>query len=175
MPRPAEIEVEEWPAPKSGHTRFRALGEAGKPAFLPQRADAVAASCQDLVRIALVANVEDQPVMRGFEHLVDGNRQFDHAETGSQMPAGARHRVDHLGTQFLCKLRQQLVVDGLQVGWEPDGVQEWCYGRVCHVMPHSLSGRSPEKLMCKPGLTSEIRSGRTCHSLVCRPFLERRL
>jgi hypothetical protein len=79
------------------------------------------------VRIALVPNVEDQPVVRRVEHLVDGNRQFDHAEPGAQMPAGSRHRVDHLGTQFLGKLRQLLVVDGFQVGWEPDGVQKRGY------------------------------------------------
>ena len=42
---------------------LRPLGEAGKPAALAQRADAVAPPRQDLVRIGLVADVPDQPVI----------------------------------------------------------------------------------------------------------------
>ena len=37
-----------------------ALGEAGEAAALAQRADAVAAAGQDLVRIGLMADVPDQ-------------------------------------------------------------------------------------------------------------------
>ena len=40
-----------------------AAGEAGQPALLAQRADAVAAAGQDLVRIGLVADIPDQPVV----------------------------------------------------------------------------------------------------------------
>ena len=40
-----------------------ALGEAGQPAALAQRADAVAPAGQDLVRIGLVADIPDQPVV----------------------------------------------------------------------------------------------------------------
>ena len=42
---------------------FGAPGEAGKPALLAQRADAVAPAGQDLVRIGLVADIPDQPVV----------------------------------------------------------------------------------------------------------------
>ena len=71
-----------------------ALGEAGQAAALAQRADAVAPAGQDLVRIGLVADVPDQPVVRRVEHVVQRHRQFDHAEAGAEMPAGDRHRVD---------------------------------------------------------------------------------
>ena len=77
-----------------------AAGEAGKPVFLAQRADAVAPAGQDLVRIALMADIPDQPVIRRVEDVVHGDRQFDHAETGAEMSAGVRHGVDHLGAQF---------------------------------------------------------------------------
>ncbi len=77
-----------------------AAGEAGQAVFLAQRADAVAAAGQDLVRIALVADIEDQPVVGRVEDVVDGDRQFDHAEAGAEMAAGARDRIDHLGAQF---------------------------------------------------------------------------
>ena len=92
-----------------------AAGEAGKAVFLAQRADAVAAAGQDLVRITLVADVEDQPVVRRVEDLVDGDGQFDDAEAGAQMSAGARYRIDHLVAQFGGQLRQVLVVELSQV------------------------------------------------------------
>src|SRR3546814_4289163 len=44
-----------------------ALGEPGKPTPLPQGADAVAPSCKNFVRIALMADIPDQPVMRCVE------------------------------------------------------------------------------------------------------------
>ena len=47
------------------------LGEAAEAATLAQRADAVAAPGQDLVRIALMPDVPDQPVARRIENIVD--------------------------------------------------------------------------------------------------------
>ncbi len=69
----------------------RALGaarEAGKAALLAQGPDAVAAAGQHLVRIGLVADVPDQPVVRGVEHGMECNGQLDDAEPGPQMSAG---------------------------------------------------------------------------------------
>jgi hypothetical protein len=109
MPRPAEIEVEECARAERIELAFGPLGETGQTAFLAQRADAVAAAGQDLVRIALVADIPDQPVMRRVENVMDGNRQFDHAEPGAKMPAGARYGIDHLRTHLFGKLGQELV------------------------------------------------------------------
>ena len=86
--------------------RSRRAGEAGQPAFLAQRADAVAAAGQDLVRIGLVADIPDQPVVRRVEDIVEGDRQFDHAEAGAEMAAGVRDGVDQFGAQFGGQLRQ---------------------------------------------------------------------
>ena len=85
-----------------------ALGEAGQAAALAQRADAVAAAGQDLVRIGLVADVPDQPVVRRVEHVVQRHRQFDDAETGAEMAAGLGHRVDHFVAQFVGELLELL-------------------------------------------------------------------
>ena len=76
-----------------------ALGEAGQAAAGAQRADAVAASGQDLVRIGLVADVPDQAVARRIEDVMDRGRQFDHAEAGAEMAASHRDRVDGFLTQ----------------------------------------------------------------------------
>ena len=63
-----------------------ALGEAGQAAAGAQRADAVAAAGQDLVRIGLVADVPDQAVARRVEDVMDGGGQFDDAEAGAEWP-----------------------------------------------------------------------------------------
>jgi hypothetical protein len=63
MPSPAEIEVDECAGAERVVFALRALGEAGQAAALAQRADAVAPSGQNLVRIGLVADVPDQPVV----------------------------------------------------------------------------------------------------------------
>jgi hypothetical protein len=88
MPRPAEIEVEEWAAPKGSYSLSARRVKPESPFFLAQRADPVAAARQDLVRVALVADIEDQPVVRGVEDLVDSDGQFDHAK--GRRPDGRR-------------------------------------------------------------------------------------
>ncbi|BDL41724.1 hypothetical protein MSPGM_43140 [Methylorubrum sp. GM97] len=76
---------------------LRALGEAGEATALAQRADAVAAAGQDLVRVALVSDVPDDAVVGGVEDVVERHREFDHAQARAEMAAGDRHGVDHLG------------------------------------------------------------------------------
>jgi len=86
-------------------------GEAGEPAFLPKRPDTVATTGENLVRITLMANIEDQPVIGRIEHLVNGDGQFDDAQAGAEMAAGARHRIDHFGPELGGQLRQVLVIE----------------------------------------------------------------
>ena len=87
---------------------LRALGEAGQPAALAQRADPVAPAGQDLVRVALVADVPDQPVVRRVEDGVDRHRQFHHPKAGAQVPPGHRHGAHRLGPQLVGQLAQLL-------------------------------------------------------------------
>ena len=67
---------------------LRPPGEARQPAAGAQRADAVAPAGQDLVRIALVADVPDQLVLRRVEDGMDRHRQLDDPEPGAEVPAG---------------------------------------------------------------------------------------
>src|SRR5262249_50251290 len=83
-----------------------ALGEAGKPAALPQRPDAVATAGQDLMWIGLMADVPDQPVLRGIEHGVEGDRQLDYPQPGAEMAPGDRHRVHGFLAQFVGQLAE---------------------------------------------------------------------
>jgi hypothetical protein len=106
---------------------LRAAGETGKPAGLAQGSDALAPSGQDLVRIGLVPDIPDQPVIRRIEDMVQGDGEFDDAEPGTEMPARDRNRVDRLETQFVGELAQLRITQGPQIGGLVDRVEE---GRV---------------------------------------------
>ena len=85
---------------------LRPLGEPGQPAALADRADAVAPAGQDLVRIGLMADIPDQPVVRRVEDIVQRHGQLDDAEPGAEMAAGDRDRIDQLGAQLVGDLAQ---------------------------------------------------------------------
>ena len=110
-----------------------ALGETGKAAALAQRADAVAPAGQDLVRIGLVSDVPDQAIVRGVENVVQGDRQLDHAESGAEMAARHRDRVDGLVAQFIRELAKILFRQGAQFRRSGNTVQE---GRLAHGIGH---------------------------------------
>ena len=80
--------------------------EARKPAFLPQRAHAIATAGEYLVRIGLMADIPNQPVFRRVEDVVKCHRQLDHAKTRAEMAARMRHDVDQFGAQLRGKLGQ---------------------------------------------------------------------
>ena len=101
---------------------LRAPGEAGQPAALTQGADAVAPAGQYLVRIGLVPDIPDQPVLRRVEHRMDRDGQFDHAERRAQMPAGDGNRVDRLRPKLVGHLAKLLRRKIPQVSGNPDMV-----------------------------------------------------
>ncbi|GJD98052.1 hypothetical protein OCOJLMKI_5291 [Methylobacterium iners] len=84
-----------------------ALGEARQAAALAQRPDAVAASGEDLVGVGLVADVPDQAVVGGVEHVVQRHRQLDDAQARAEVPARDRDRLDHLRAHRLGHARQR--------------------------------------------------------------------
>ena len=58
------------------------------------------------MRIALVADIPDQPVFGSVEHIMDGSGQLDHAQASPQMPAGYRNSADRFRAQFVCQLAE---------------------------------------------------------------------
>ena len=107
-----------------------AAGEAAEAAALAERADAVAAAGDDLVRIGLVADVPDQPVGRRVEHIMDRDRQLDHAEPGAEVAAGDRHRRNHFLAKLVGERRQLLLVQRAQIGRKLDGIEQGRFGAV---------------------------------------------
>ncbi len=55
---------------------------------------------------------------------MQGDGQFDDAETGAQMPAGDRHRTDGVAAQFVGQLFQLFDAQAPGVGGIVDGVQK---------------------------------------------------
>ncbi len=82
-----------------------ALAEARQAIRLTERADAVAPTGEDLVRIGLVADVPDQPVARRIEDMMQRDGQLDHAKPRAEMAAGDRNRGDQLLAELLGQLR----------------------------------------------------------------------
>ena len=109
-----------------------ALGEAGQPAAGAQRADAVAAAGQDLVRVGLVADVPDQAVARGVEHVVQRRGQLDDAEAGAEMAAGDGDRVDGFLTQLVGHLPDLVDLEPAQVVRGADGVEKRRFTEIGH-------------------------------------------
>ncbi len=109
-----------------------ALGETGQPAALADGADAVAAVGEDFVRIGLVADVPDQPVGRGVEHIMQRDGQFDHAEAGAEMAAGDGDRVDRLLPQLVGDLPQLVPFEAPEMFGGLDLVEQWGVGRNRH-------------------------------------------
>ncbi len=79
---------------------FLDFGKTADAPKLAQRVEVVRAAGQQFPRVALVPHVPDEPILLGVEDREQGQRQFDHAEGGGQMPAVGRHGADDGLTQF---------------------------------------------------------------------------
>ena len=76
------------------------LREPGDAAELPQRRKRFPSPGQDLVHIALMADIEYESVFFGVIYPVDRDRELHRAEIRRQMPAGLREIFDQKRTKF---------------------------------------------------------------------------
>ncbi len=111
---------------------FGALGEAAEASALPQRADAIAPPGQDLVRVALVADIPDELVLGRVENIVDRRGQFDHAQPRSQMAPRLPDGVDHFGAQFVGQLAKLVLPQLAQIFGGIDRIQQRRLGAGSH-------------------------------------------
>src|SRR5262249_5332987 len=103
---------------------FGPLREAAETTALPDRADTVASAGQDLMRIGLMPDIPDQPVVRRVEHIVQSHGQLDDAEPSAEMTARDRDRVDQLGAQLVGDLAQIGFGQAPQIGRYIDPVEQ---------------------------------------------------
>ena len=87
------------------------LGEARQTAVLPQRGKRLFSPGDDLVRVALVADVKDDPVSGAVVDPMDGEGELDRSEIRRQMAARPGDAVDLEGAQLVT---QRVKLFGIQ-------------------------------------------------------------
>src|SRR6185312_8736394 len=87
-----------------------------EPAVLLDGMQAVCPSREDLMGVRLVADVPDQAVLGGIEHVVQGNGQLDRAEPGCEVAPTGAHRVDEELPQLSTQLGQLAQGQPAEVG-----------------------------------------------------------
>ena len=91
-------------------------GEGGEAVPLAVGAEGLAASCEYLVAVGLVAHVPDDAVLRGVEHIMERHRHFDRPKAGGEVTRIVRQLIDDVPAQFVAYLRQGLQGQTAQVG-----------------------------------------------------------
>src|SRR5271170_3076456 len=76
------------------------------------------------MRIGLVTDIPDQPVMRRLEDVMQRHRQLDHSEPRAEMTASDRDGVDQLGAQLFSNLPQVGFGQPPQIGRDSDPIEE---------------------------------------------------
>ena len=78
-----------------------AFRERRETAFFFDRMQQIAPAGQHFVRVGLVTDIPDQPVVRRVEYVVQGDRQFDRAQARRKMPPHRADGIDQVGAQFV--------------------------------------------------------------------------
>src|SRR5690348_11749533 len=111
---------------------FGAAQERRESAACLDRGDAIASPGEDLVRIALMADVPHDPVARRVVEIVQCDRQLDHAKPGAEVAADAGDRFDQVRAQFVRHARQLGFRNAFQVVWRFDAGEQWVKCAVDH-------------------------------------------
>ena len=80
-----------------------ALGEAGKPSLLAQRAEFVRASAQEFIGVTLMPDIEHDFVLGKLEYVKKRHRRFHRAEIGREMSAALGDRLIDDAAQFVAQ------------------------------------------------------------------------
>jgi hypothetical protein len=105
-----------------------ALGEPGQAALGADAPERLAPAGEELVRVGLVADVPDQPVLRRGEHAVQRHVDLDRAERGAEVPAVAGAGVHDLLAELLAERGELLRRQPLEVGGRVDRVEQPAHG-----------------------------------------------
>ena len=98
--------------------------ESAQPVGHAQLLEALATPGEDLVRIALVADIPHAAIALEVEHVVQRGGELDHAEVRAEVAAGALHGVQQEVAHLGADLRQRLERQALEVGRAGDAVEQ---------------------------------------------------
>ena len=94
---------------------FLSPRESTDPARLAEGFKLCRTPGKELMDIALMSDVPDNMVAGAVKYPMNGDGQFHHAEIGRKMPAVFRNGLQEKRTRFLCKLRQQIGRNTLEI------------------------------------------------------------
>ena len=102
---------------------FGAAWKSGWPVLHPEPVHLRAPAGEDLVRVCLVTDVPDDPVMRRVENVMQRDRELDRAEVRRQMAARLGNRRDEERPQLARQFRKLGAVEPAQRGGIVDLVE----------------------------------------------------
>jgi hypothetical protein len=103
---------------------LEAIGETAEAILLSQRVQLVTTPGQDLVRVALVAHVEDEAIVFEVEDVVERDAQLDGAHARAEVASRHGHDVHDVVAHLVRHLRELLARDALEVVGPVDLIEE---------------------------------------------------
>ena len=104
---------------------FAALREPRNAAALAERVHAVAAACKNFVRVALMANIPDQPVMGRVKNIVQRHGQLDDAKRRAEMAAGFGDAFNGVPAEFVRESYQIRFRHLAEISRVANAIQQW--------------------------------------------------
>jgi hypothetical protein len=98
--------------------------EATQAIGLAQGRKAVHTTGQDLVRIALVANIPDHAVALEIEDLVQGDGELDHAEIATEVSAGLLNSVEQEHAHLLAQSCQLFDAEAIEITGRANALEQ---------------------------------------------------
>jgi hypothetical protein len=108
---------------------FGAKKKAIESAVLPHGVNAVESPGKHLVDVTLMADVEDELVLRSIKDPVERDRQFNHAKVRSKMAASLGKDSYQFVTHFLRELGQAFLRQSFDICGGMDSVEQAPGGR----------------------------------------------
>ena len=89
--------------------------KAGQPAALAQMSEPLAPPGQYFMHIGLMPHVEHNAILGLAEHILQRQRQLDHAQIGREMSALLQHRLDQQRADLARELFHLLNAESFQI------------------------------------------------------------
>ncbi len=96
--------------------RLLAAGEAGEAAVLADGTEPLAPAGEQLVGVALVADVPDDAVAGALQHAVQGQSELHGAQAGGEVTAGLAHAGEYRLADLVGEQGQFLLGELAEVG-----------------------------------------------------------
>jgi GMP synthase-like glutamine amidotransferase len=101
------------------------LRKTAQSAKLAQGRHAVAPPGKDFVRVGLVAHIPHDAVMRGVVNVVQGHRELDRSQVGTEVTTGSGDAIEQKTAQLVSEFAQLVTRHQSQVCRIIDRVQQW--------------------------------------------------